>query len=303
MNFIQKDKEPHTAYVQMIILLAYALGGFLVSSVLAIGILMGMYGMEVLTNPLVLTSGAPEYLPGLRLLLIANSVGLFLAPPLLLSITEGRSIAGLYQFARLRPGLSLSVVGIILVSMPFMEWVMLTNQQMVLPDFLKDLEHWMRAKEDENMRTTLILLKMHGVKDLLINLFMIAMLPAIAEELMFRGAVQRIFGKLLHNIHIAIWLSAAIFSAIHVQFYGFVPRMLLGAAFGYLYFWSGSLWYAMIAHGLNNAYAVVGAWYIQQKNIPLSEESVNTPQFTWYGYLISFVLTVAAFLYFKKQTK
>ncbi|WP_285010146.1 CPBP family intramembrane glutamic endopeptidase [Pedobacter faecalis] len=303
MNFIQKDKAENTPYIQIVLLLAYALIGFVVSSVIAIAVLVGMYGMEMLTNPLLLTSGENEYLPGLRLLLIANSVGLFLFPPLLLSFTEKRSPYALYHFEPLQLRLFAMVFGIVLVSMPFMEWVAIANQKMVLPSFLQDLERWIRMKEDENMRTTLILLKMASVKDLLINLFMIALLPALAEELMFRGAVQRIFGRFFSNIHVAIWLSAILFSAIHVQFYGFVPRMLLGAAFGYLYFWSGSLWYAIVAHGLNNAYAVLAAWYMQQKNIPLSEDSVSTPQFTWYAYVVSFVLTIAAFRYFKKQAK
>jgi membrane protease YdiL (CAAX protease family) len=189
----------------------------------------------------------------------------------------------------------------ILVSMPFMEWVMMTNQKLVLPDFLKGLENWIRRKEDETMQITLLLLKMAGTKELVINLFMIAFVPAVSEELMFRGGVQRTFGRIFKNQHAAIWLSAAVFSAIHVQFYGFLPRMLLGAGFGYIYLWSGSLWYSMLGHFINNAYAVCVAFYMQKQNMDISKMD-SVPQFAWYGYLISFALTILVFQIFKKQT-
>lgn len=185
--------------------------------------------------------------------------------------------------------------------MPVLEWVTLANQKMVLPDFLKSLEKWMRAKEDEAMNTTLLLLKMSTIKDLLINLFMIALLPGIAEELMFRGGVQRTANRMFNNQHVAIWLSAFIFSAIHVQFYGFLPRLLLGAGFGYLYYWSGSLWYSMLAHFLNNGYAVCAAYYMQKNDMSLDELD-QTAYFAWYGYIVSFVLTALVFSYFKKRT-
>jgi membrane protease YdiL (CAAX protease family) len=185
--------------------------------------------------------------------------------------------------------------------MPFMEWVMMTNQKLVLPDFLKGLENWIRRKEDETMQITLLLLKMAGTKVLVINLFMIAFVPAVSEELMFRGGVQRTFGRIFESQHAAIWLSAAVFSAIHVQFYGFLPRMLLGAGFGYIYLWSGSLWYSMLGHFINNAYAVCVAFYMQKQNMDISKMD-SVPQFAWYGYLISFALTILVFQIFKKQT-
>ena len=59
------------------------------------------------------------------------------------------------------------------------------------------------------------------------------------------------------NIHLSIWASAIIFSAIHFQFYGFIPRLLLGALFGYLYYWSGNLLIPMFAHFVNNAFGVI----------------------------------------------
>ena len=159
----------------------------------------------------------------------------------------------------------------------------------------------MKAKESEAMRMTYLFLKVNGFGDFLINLFTIALVPAVAEELMFRGGVQRAFNRMFNNPHVAIWLAAFLFSAIHMQFYGFLPRLLLGALFGYIYVWTGSLWYAIFAHFINNAYAVCYAWYLQANNMPLNQTdaTLNTP---WYGYVISLVAGIYLLIYFKNKT-
>ncbi|WP_285060693.1 CPBP family intramembrane glutamic endopeptidase [Pedobacter ginsengisoli] len=301
MSFIQKPQEEKSPYLQLLMLAGYALLGAIVFTIIAMVIIMAMYGMKAVTDPYVLSGAEPKYLPALQILLIATSLGLFLCPAILLPLTEGKRPGKFYKFKK--PDLKMLglVLIVMLVSMPFMEWVMLTNQKMILPDFLKGLEHWIRRKEDETMQVTLLLLKMAGTKELVINLFMIAFVPAVSEELMFRGGVQRTLGRIFKNQHVAVWLSAAVFSAIHVQFYGFLPRMLLGAGFGYIYLWSGSLWYSMLGHFINNAYAVCVAFYMQKHNMDISKMD-SVPQFAWYGYLISFVLTILVFQIFKKQT-
>ena len=301
MNFIQKQQDENTPYTQLLMLLGYAVGGIFIFSLIALAIITGMYGFGALTNPVILSGAEEKYRPALQILLAASSLGLFLAPPLFLAITERNKINVFYGFKKTEPNLLFLVFLIMVVSMPFMEWTALINQKMALPDFLKGVESWMREKEDEAMQTTLLLLKMQHINELLVNLFLIALLPGIAEELMFRGAVQRSFSRIFKNPHVAIWISAFLFSAIHMQFYGFLPRILLGAGFGYIYYFSGSLWYAMLAHFLNNAYAVCAAWYMQKNNIPLSEAD-NTSHFAWYGYLISFILTIVVFNYFKTKT-
>jgi len=86
---------------------------------------------------------------------------------------------------------------------------------------------------------------------------MIAIIPAIGEELFFRGVMQRIFSDWFKNMHVAIFFTAFLFAAIHMQFYGMLPRMMLGVLFGYLYYWTGSLWVPVFAHFLNNGAAVI----------------------------------------------
>lgn len=97
-----------------------------------------------------------------------------------------------------------------------------------------------------------------GTRLLIVNLMVMAVCPAITEEFFFRGALQRLIGKWSHNPHLVIWSVAILFSAFHLQFYGFIPRMLLGAYFGYLLLWSRSIWVPVFAHFVNNATAVIG---------------------------------------------
>jgi membrane protease YdiL (CAAX protease family) len=282
-------------------LIFYAILGLLVSFIIAFIALFLMYGMELINNPAILVTPTLKYRPALQILLFAQSVGLFLIPPLLLAITEGKRINVFYGFKKPQFKLIALVFFLIILSAPIMEWVTVINQQMKLPSFLKGVEEWMRRSEDSLMETTMLLLKMSSIPEFLLNIFLVALVAAVAEELMFRGAVQRIFSRMFNNVHVAIWFSAFVFSAIHMQFYGFIPRFLLGAGFGYLYLWSGSIWYSILAHFLNNAFAVCQAYYLQKNNLPMDFENVS--YFAWYGYVLSFALTILTFQIFKKLSK
>jgi len=281
-------------------LLFYAVLGLFVAMLIGLFLVFLQYGEKAILDLSWMAGTDPAYLNGQRILISSQQIGLFLVPAALLAITQGKNAILFYGFKKPQANLVLLVLLMMICSMPLLEWVGRLNQEMSLPPFLKEMELWMKAAEDRAAETTAALLKMNTVGAFLVNMLMIGMLPAIAEELMFRGALQRTMTRILINPHVSIWFSAFIFSAIHVQFYGFVPRLLLGATFGYLYFWSGSIWYAMFAHFINNGYAVCVAWYMQKNNIPLSQAD-QTLSIAWYGYLVSSMLTVLLFVYFKRQ--
>ncbi len=115
-------------------------------------------------------------------------------------------------------------------------------------------------------KLTLAFLKMDSPLDLMLNILIVALLPAIGEELLFRGCLQQLLVEWTKKPHLSIFIAAALFSAIHFQFLGFVPRMLIGAFLGYLFYWSGNLWYAIIGHFVNNALQVVGYYFAQGTN-------------------------------------
>ncbi|WP_029274926.1 CPBP family intramembrane glutamic endopeptidase [Pedobacter borealis] len=298
MNFVTPNKEEINPFLQLLLLLFYAVIGTIVFITLSLVIIAVFYGVntagEVMGGQI-----TDANISAFKIFqALGTSIGMMAVPAIVLALTEHKKVSDFYGFKNTRSVLIILVLIIMLVSMPFMEWTMLWNQKMVLPDFLKGIEKWMKEKENATMGITLKLVTVRSNLDFIANLIIIAVLPAIGEELMFRGGVQRSLNRAFENPHLAIWLSAIIFSAIHVQFYGFVPRMLLGAGFGYLYYYSGSIWYAMLAHFINNAYAVCAAFYMQKHHMPLdkADEPIGFP---WYGYLISAIITIALFKIFK----
>ena len=165
---------------------------------------------------------------------------------------------------------ALAAVVIMLLAIPGINLLSAWNQQMVLPDCMSGIEQWMRMQEDAAEQLTEQFLRVDTLGSLLVNIGLMALLPALAEELTFRGVVQGMFTR---NKHVAIWAAAAIFSFVHFQFYGFLPRMLLGAMFGYMLWWTGSLWVPMLMHFVNNCAAVVVAFvaynYLEEGSVEM----------------------------------
>jgi len=283
-------KPENSPFLQMLFLLLFAFGGVILFMVIGLAIVYLKSGLKGVSA---VTTNDLRFISEFKIVLVAQQLGLFLAPAVLLSVIERKSVNGFYGLQAPKPGLLILVAILSICWMPVMGLAMEWNQKMVFPQFLKGLENWMRFLEDAGAKTTEAILKMKNAGDLIVNLFVIAVTPAICEEFIFRGAVQRTIFRIKTNPHIAIWISAIIFSAIHLQFFGFIPRLLLGAAFGYVYYWTGSIWYAVFAHFLNNAYAVCVAYYLQMHNQPYTDvDDVNLP---FYGYIISAVLTLALF--------
>ena len=186
--------------------------------------------------------------------------------------------------------------------MPFNSWIIEWNSHLRLPLGLESIEKWMRLKEDEIGILTQFLTQFNSYPRLVIALLVIGVIPAVGEEVLFRGIIQRKIYNKTGDMHAAIWVSAILFSAIHLQFYGFVPRMLLGAMFGYLYAWSHNLWTPIFAHFVNNGFTVVMLFLhnrgILEFDIESTESSVH-----WLGAAASLLLTVFLLLNLKKMAQ
>jgi membrane protease YdiL (CAAX protease family) len=167
------------------------------------------------------------------------------------------------------------------------------NMQMQLPEFMAPLERLMREMEDAAMETVAKMLGEKGLLPLLVNLTVIAVAAGVCEEFLFRGAILSILGRKIRNPHAVIWIVAIIFSAIHFQFYGFVPRMLLGAFLGYLLYWTKSIWAPILAHFLNNAVAVVGMSSDSLKDNAFFAEELPADDMGWFS--VTAAVTLIAF--------
>jgi membrane protease YdiL (CAAX protease family) len=300
MQLSQPVREENHPFLQLLIMGISAIVGLLVFVVIGFVVCIAIYGLDLIHNMDWMTGKDLKYIGALKILVTAQQIGLFLVPALVLAILEGKKPQNFYGFNAPKIELLGMVFLLMLFSVPLMGWINEQNMNMHLPNFLSDLEKWMRKMEDDGLVTTKAILAGTSVSALVINLLVIAVTPAICEELIFRGGLQRTLGRWFKNPHVAIWTSAIIFSTIHFQFFGFFPRMFLGAAFGYIYFWTGSLWYAMFAHFINNGYAVAIAWYMQRNNMPM--EKADDMNIAWYGYVISAILTIALFYVLRKSS-
>lgn len=300
MDFIKETANEKHPVVQLIFLGLLVFGGILVCLAVSLVVIYLCYGQEVMLDLLAQKMDQSASVNATKILLTIQQLFVFLLPALLLGVTESKRPNHFYDLGRPQMGWLSVVFLLMIVSLPFMAWITGLNQQMSFPQSLKWLENWMRNLENEGAETTKAILKMTSLGALLVNLFVIALMPAICEEFIFRGALQRCFLRWMQNPHVAIWLSAAIFSAIHLQFFGFFPRMFLGAMFGYIYFFTKSIWYTVFAHFLNNGYAVCVAFYLQKNNLPIDQD--ETGGMTWYFAAISLVLTVALFRFLRDQT-
>ena len=198
---------------------------------------------------------------------------------------------------------------LMLVALPAINLLSYWNQQMTLPAFLEPLEQWMKTSEESAKVLTEQFMHTTTIGGLIINLLLMAVLPAIGEELTFRGVLQRLFqGSKVSEFqgsrvpHLAIWCSAILFSAIHLQFYGFIPRMLMGALFGYMLIWTGSLWIPILMHFTNNAAAVLLYFVSLRAGWDMEKmDAIGTNDTLWLG-VVSMVITIIGIYAFRRST-
>jgi membrane protease YdiL (CAAX protease family) len=230
----------------------------------------------------------------------ATAIGLIIGPVLFLK-TQQKSVAIFFVNQKLLviPAILTALIVVVFMAANsfFVEW----NTTVKFPEFLKEFEAWAKEMEARATQVTEILTHFDSIPEVILAMIVIALLPAIGEELVFRGLIQNEFFRGTKNIHVAIWVSAILFSAIHVQFFGFVPRMLLGALFGYLYYWSGSLWVAMLAHFVNNGMAIIGMYLNQMGYLDFDVESPEAAPVS--AIIFSAILTGALLYAFKKYYK
>lgn len=225
-------------------------------------------------------------------------IGLIVLPALQYWVSEKKSVWHMQEPQPVFPVMfaltTVIVLCFMVVNSVFIDW----NANLKLPEYFKDIELWAREREDLAALITKFLTTFASSGEFILAFFVIAVLPGIGEEFVFRGLLQRQLHAATKNIHAAIWISAILFSAFHLQFFGFIPRILLGALFGYLYYWSGSLWISMFAHFFNNGFMVVMMYCNQLGIVELDIESTESAP--WSVVMLFTILTFASLFYFKK---
>lgn len=252
----------------------------------------------------------------IRIIQTLQTFCIFIIPPFVLCEMYGVSSK---QFLSLKiPNWKSALMGIlsIVAMMPLLNVLVAWNEGLRLPDAFHDLESWMRTSENAAKILTDKLMVGTTMLDLTLNLIVVAVLAGIGEEFFFRGLLMSILSDALKTkngtslkpwvMHVSIWTIAILFSAIHMQFFGFFPRMIIGAWFGYLLWWTGSVWVPVLAHFTNNALSTLTIFGQNRGILSENPDRWGMDQ-TWWLSIISLILTVVFILFFShtstKQTK
>jgi membrane protease YdiL (CAAX protease family) len=289
-EYTPKPTQLHP-WLQFLILASGTVVLLLIATLIASAAIWLIYGTQTLTDVFAFNTANKNTLTALWILqIVSTTIPLFVAPVLFARFIANDTRDYLKPTFNFAPVLLVLVFSIMVFSSPVMEVLVNINQKLVLPHALKGLEDWMRAAEQQAQKATDAMLQMKTVWDMIFAVLVIGLLTAIAEEFLFRGCVQTIFLKWTKNTHAAIWITAILFSAFHMEFFSFLPRVALGVFFGYFVAWSGSIWTSVWAHFLNNGSAVVITYLYQHKQISLNPDDQHVFNYSSYAFSLIFIL-------------
>ena len=297
-----KDKSVGMKLLILLLLVAVFL---VLSTLLGIVIAIPLFGFEIFKDLTALNDlSNPRTIAILKYFQVVNQIGVFVLPALFYAQLENRSVSGYLRLkGRINIRYLIISVFVIAAAIPAINWLVEANEQMRLPESLSSIEEWMRNSEDKAKALTDAFLNVNTIGGLVINLIIIALLAAIGEEFLFRGVILRIFNDWSQNIHFSVVLSAVLFSAIHFQFYGFFPRLVLGIMFGYIFLWTGTIWISVILHFLFNGMTVVAYYLANSGVIEADIDSIgsSTSVYVLLGSLISTILLLSYLSFLTKR--
>lgn len=206
-----------------------------------------------------------------------NQIGIFILPVVIYSFLVSHS--NLKYLKLNKKPLLISVlisIGLIFIILPFINYVSQLNSEINFPDSLSAIKNWMIEKEGQARILNEAFLQTSSYSGLIVNIFIVALMAAIGEELLFRGVILKLLMDIFKNVHIAIFFSAFVFSLFHLQFFGFFPRLVLGMVLGYLYVYTRNLWVPIIYHFVNNAASVIIYFLYFNKQISTTAENFGS---------------------------
>ncbi|MCK5823250.1 MAG: CPBP family intramembrane metalloprotease [Bacteroidales bacterium] len=299
-GLLSKSKPIEKIFFSLFIIVVSFLIVFFVGVVLAIP----FFKINLFQNPYVLSNISPENINVLKYFQTVQTIGLFILPSFVMSFFYGENVSQYLKLNVSPKQMSVILVAFVMITaIPIINFLAEINSKLILPDCLYSFEQWMKKSEFNAQKITQAFMSTNKITGLFINVFVIAIIPAIGEELLFRGVFQKIFINMTKNVHWGIIIAAVLFSGMHMQFYGFIPRMLMGVFLGYLLVWSKTIWLPIIAHFVNNCFAVVYLFFSESNDISKNIDNVGK-NYDTIVYLIFSVLIVTylIFLIFKQES-
>lgn len=224
-----------------------------------------------------------NYLNSLRIMQISQTIGMFIFPAVVMAFLSSKKPWRWLGFQPMIKKEALLAIVIMIAFIPGINLIAELNGMIPVPQWMIDLE-----KSAEQTLKSLLITDSFSIFS--INLLMVGILPAIGEELFFRSLLQKYFIQATKNPHWGVFITSFIFSAIHMQFLGFIPRLLMGMAFGYIYLWTGTILIPMLMHFVNNSMAVVLYYMVGLGQLPIDIEEIGSSSQGWVLGVISLVV-------------
>lgn len=298
---------PFHPSLKLLILLALVIASFFIVFLFGTGIAMLIFGIDVLQDISLESSDLdPSSVAILKYFQIINQVGVFIVPAFLFAWLNDKDVSG-YLRMDFKVNIRFYILGILVIftMLPLVSWLLEINGDLVLPRSLDALELWLRQMEEEAATITEAFLDTSSFVGFLYNLFIIALLASLAEEFLFRGVLVRLFTEWTKNVHLGVVIPALLFSALHLQFYGFLPRFLLGVVLGYIFVRSGTIWLPVLVHFVNNGMAVLLAFLSKRGLITTDIESFGATENVYLilgSLVVSFLIMIYIRILGKRQT-
>ncbi len=289
----QRKLEPGA---ELAILVGLWLGCLMVGSLVTVPIWMIMTGKSIFAMTTEMTK--PEHVNALKVMQVVSTIIIFFIP----AVVTAR-IASKTPFQRLGFGTRVKwkravIAMLIMLSvLPLVGFLADVNKAIPVTAAMKK---FFDSMESQYMEQVKLMATFKTPVDYIIALFIIAFLPAVVEEVFFRGAMQQIFMRWFVTPGLVIFITSLIFSAIHFSWYGFIPRMALGMALGYIFYFTGNLWYSILAHFFNNAFMVTLLYwqYLKYKKVDM-EMGDSAP---WWAGVLSLAAVIGLFILLKKMS-
>lgn len=243
------------------------------------------------------SSNTAEGLMSIRIMQSFQTIGMFVFPAIVIGFLTSKSLSSFLGFRGFSKEILFLSILMMIIFIPGINLIASLNSEIPVPQWMIDME-----KNIESLVKTLLQTEKPSI--LFLNLIVVAVLPAVGEELFFRGVLQKYLCKITKSTLAGIVITSLFFSAIHIQFLGFIPRFALGMVFGYLYVWSGSIWIPIVVHFVNNSLAVIVYFFIGKGIVPEETETIGNISDLWQLGLLSLILSsIIIWLIWKRRVK
>ena len=259
-----------------------------------------IYGFKITEILTLGTFDDPRYVAASKLIQILGAIGTFIIPAFLFSYLFAGDLFSYYKFQNPVGGYPIFLtIAMMVAVIPFINYLAEINLKLEIP--IRTLDRFMRVLESDAEEIMRAFTYTRSFTGLMVNILMIGIIAAVGEELIFRGLLQRLLHGMIKKIHLAVIITAILFSAFHFQFFSFLPRFILGIILGYLMYYGQSIWYPILAHFVNNTMGVIYYYFYARGSADDVLEEIGTSTLIPFAAVLSLLAFVALFVLWLNQ--